>query len=85
MFKKQGARRAAARTHRQLLAAANHVVSRSALELGVEHAKPAEIVALVFGRHALRIDEAEALDYLNAVLVERGYPLRNAAPEVGDR
>lgn len=83
ILKKRAARRASARTHQQLMAAAHHVVSRSALELGVEQARAAEVVALVFGRHALRIDESEALDYLNAVLAERGYPLHSATePEV---
>ncbi|MFF1297956.1 MULTISPECIES: hypothetical protein [unclassified Streptomyces] len=73
--KKQAARRTAARQHRQLMAAARHILSRHALEGTVTRINPAEIVALVFGRHAVRITEDEAVDYLNAALADRGYPL----------
>lgn len=77
-LKKRRARKAADRRHHQLLCAANDVVSRRALLGQVEHTTPAEIVAIAFGRYELRIDEDEALDYLNAVLAERGFPLRHA-------
>ncbi|MFF7067330.1 hypothetical protein [Streptomyces pseudovenezuelae] len=72
--------RAAARRHRLLMSAASHIVSRHSLYDQVEQAAPAELAALVFGRHALRIDDEEALDYLNAVLAERGFPLIAAQP-----
>ncbi|MEU0587246.1 hypothetical protein [Streptomyces sp. NPDC006132] len=74
-LKKIRARKAADRRHRQLLRAANHVVSRRALNGQIEQADPAEIIAIAFGRYELRIDDDEALDYLNAVLAERGYAL----------
>ncbi|MET8982116.1 hypothetical protein ABZX85_41690 [Streptomyces sp. NPDC004539] len=79
-------RRAAARRHRQLMAAAERIVSRSILYSQVDTAAPADVAALVFGRHGLRIEHDEALDYLNAVLAERGYALRRTgttAPEAG--
>lgn len=76
MLKKTREQRDAALRHRQFLDIANHVVRRHILEArSGSAATPAEVVALVFGRHAARIDEAEALDYLNAVLAEHGYPL----------
>ncbi|MEU0069522.1 hypothetical protein ABZ027_08255 [Streptomyces sp. NPDC006332] len=83
-LKKIRAKKAADRRHRQLLLAANHVVNRSVLDRSVEQAAPAEIAAIAFGRYELRISDDEALDYLNAVLAERGCPLRTAdtnAPE----
>lgn len=76
-------RRAAARRHRLLMSAASHIVSRRAFYDQVEQAAPAELTALVFGRHGLRIDDAEALEYLNAVLAERGYPLYAHPPMPG--
>ncbi|XUL89709.1 hypothetical protein ACQ86D_26340 [Streptomyces galilaeus] len=77
MLKNRAARRAAYRRHQKLLAAARQIVSRHAIEGTVTHVGPAEVVALVFGRHAMRIAEAEAVEYLNAVLVDRGFPLRS--------
>ncbi|GGV13741.1 hypothetical protein [Streptomyces spectabilis] len=80
MLKKTRARRAAAVRHRQLLDTAERVVRRHILEgQSGSDATPAEMVALAFGRLALHIDEDEARDYLNAVLVERGYPLPGGA------
>ena len=86
ILKKQGARRAAARRHQQLLDAARHILSRHAIENTVTAIDPAEIVAVAFGRYAIRVTEGEATDYLNAVLADRGYPLHQAAvaPAVGD-
>lgn len=82
----RAARRAATRRHQQLLDAARHTVSRHAVEDTITRIDPAEIVSLVFGRNAIRITEAEALDYLNAVLADRGYPLHQAPakPEVDE-
>lgn len=71
--------RAAARRHRDLLTVAQRVVSRATLDRSTEQIGLAEITALAFGRHQLRITDAEALDYLNAVLAERGFPLHAAA------
>lgn len=75
LSKKQALRRAADRQHRQLMDAARHIVSRRAIESSVDRIDPAEIVALVFGRHNIRITNDDAADYLNAVLADRGYPL----------
>lgn len=80
MFEKRAARRAEDRRHQQLLRIAQHIVSRVTLERRIEDIDVAEIVAVAFGRHQLRITEDEALDYLNAVLAERGYPLRTVHP-----
>lgn len=82
-LKKIRAKQATARRHRQLLRAASDVVSRHSLLGETPNADPAEIVAVAFGRHELRIDADEALDYLNAVLAERGFPLRYASTETG--
>ena len=73
-------RRAAVRRHRLLMSAAKYIVSRRAVYDQVEQAAPAELAALVFGRYGWRIDDAEALEYLNAVLAERGFPLLAASP-----
>lgn len=83
-LKKIRARQAAGRRHRQLMRAASDVVRRHYLLGEAENATPAEIVAVAFGRHELRIDVDEALDYLNAVLAERGYALRHADAEAGE-
>ncbi|RSN13762.1 hypothetical protein DMH25_08205 [Streptomyces sp. WAC 01325] len=83
-FKDIRARKAADRRHRQLLRAANDVVSRRSLAGTIDDIDPAEIVAIAFGRHELRIDVDEALDYLNAILAERGFPLRYATAEAGE-
>jgi len=79
-------RRAATRRHRQLLNVADRIVSRHALDRELGLADPAAVTALAFGRHGLRIDDAEARDYLNAVLAERGLPLlpTPAAVQEGD-
>ncbi|MCX5345898.1 hypothetical protein [Streptomyces atratus] len=39
-----------------------------------------DLIALAFGRYQLRIDEAEAVDYLNAGLVRRGHTRRLTTP-----
>ncbi|MEV6165705.1 hypothetical protein AB0L71_28095 [Streptomyces sp. NPDC052052] len=41
----------------------------------------ADLIALAFGRYQLRIDETEAVDYLNAGLVRRGRTRRLTAPK----
>ncbi|MFD9192963.1 hypothetical protein ACFWCA_32715 [Streptomyces phaeochromogenes] len=77
-WKQRQAKKAATRRHAQLLRAAHSVVSRGTLDRSVQDIAPAEVVAVAFGRYELRITEDEALDYLNAVLAERGFPLRYA-------
>ncbi|MBT2673970.1 hypothetical protein J7E95_24745 [Streptomyces sp. ISL-14] len=72
--------RTARRRHRHLMEAAHHIVRRHALDDSTDKASGAEVAALVFGWHGLRIADDEALDYLNAVLADRGFPLL-PAPE----
>lgn len=43
-----------------------------------EEATPAQVIALAFGRHQLRITEDEAAEYLDAGLVRRGHKPRPA-------
>jgi hypothetical protein len=84
MFAKRTARRAEARRHATLLQLADRVVSRHTLHGDSMQATPAEVVALAFGRARMRVTDAEALDYLNAVLADRSLPLLPApetAPE----
>lgn len=69
-------KQAAARRHSQLLRTANDVVSRGSLDRRIADLDPALIVALAFGRYELRVTDEEAIDYLNAALAERGFPLR---------
>ncbi|NUP42345.1 MAG: hypothetical protein HOY76_36270 [Streptomyces sp.] len=61
--------RAQRRRHRHLLTIAAHVLR------SYTNASPDQVVALAFGRHGLRIETAEALDYLNAARAERGFDL----------
>ncbi|MFF4933552.1 hypothetical protein ACFY2H_32365 [Streptomyces griseofuscus] len=82
MFKLTGRRRAF-HDHRRLMHVACKVVARHATCGDPDTASTAEIVALAFGEHQMRITDAEALDYLNAALADRGYPLRPAAPQAG--
>ncbi|MEW2272157.1 hypothetical protein [Streptomyces griseofuscus] len=82
MFKSTGRRRAF-HQHQRLMRVAFKVVSRHAICGDSNTASTAEIVALAFGEHQLRITETEALNYLNAALADRGYPLRSAAPQAG--
>jgi hypothetical protein len=79
-LKKIRANRAAARRHRQLLRAADDVVSRSCLHAQTGHASPVEVIAIAFGRYQLRIGEAD----LNAVLAERGFSLRNTGTSTAE-
>ncbi|MER6103707.1 hypothetical protein ABT115_15620 [Streptomyces sp. NPDC001832] len=64
------------RRHARLMRAADSLIfgkDTEALTAG-------DLIALAFGRFQLRIDEAEAVDYLNAGLVRRGHAQRLAAP-----
>lgn len=79
MLKILKARRAEALRHAALMTTARHVISRHTLHGESLQDSPAGVVALAFGRHRLRITEAEALDYLNAQLADRGLPLLPAA------
>lgn len=85
MFKKTRERKAAAQRHRLIMAAARHIVSRHVIYGEVTRAIPAEVVAYLFGKSSLRISEAEAVDYLNAVLVDRGYPLLASSTSAGEQ
>lgn len=69
------------RRHARLMRAADSLIYGQDTEALVAD----DLVALAFGRYRLRIDEAEAVDYLNAGLVHRGHPRRLAtpAPETG--
>ena len=74
-LKKIREERAARRLHRQAMAAARHVVGRHVIGDSTDKASGAEVAAVLFGWYGVRIDEVEGLDYLNAVLADRGYPL----------
>lgn len=66
-FKKYREARNTNRRHARLMAAADHLIyGRNAEEVSA-----ADLIALAFGRHQIRITEAEAVDYLNAGLVRR--------------
>ncbi|AZM54148.1 hypothetical protein DMA15_17525 [Streptomyces sp. WAC 01529] len=75
-------RLAARQRHTQLLAAANRTIHTQLLHGNTLRPEPATMVALSFAMFAIRLDAAEARDYLNAALAERGYPLLN---EGGDQ
>lgn len=64
------------RRHAQILLIAKGLVANSAKDANT--ARPlvdaGDIQALAFGRYRLRVEEAEAAEYLNAALVEAGYP-----------
>lgn len=82
MFKNRKARRQSAVRHGLLLRVALKVVSRHVIHGDLDQVPSqtlaAEIIALAFGEQQMRITDPEALDYLNAALVDRGYPLRTA-------
>lgn len=80
LFPKRAARRADDRRHKKLMDATRHIVSRASLEHRIKDIDLTEVVALAFGRYQLRITEDDALDYLNAVHAERGFPLRSTHP-----
>ncbi|MFF2411881.1 hypothetical protein [Streptomyces sp. NPDC058092] len=68
--------RHASRRHTRLMRAADHLIyGRTDAELDA-----ADLIALVFGRHQLRITETEAVNYLNAGLVRRSRTRRLAVP-----
>jgi hypothetical protein len=75
MFETRRQIKAERQRHARLLVTAekainNHVLYREGL-----HPAPATVAALAFALFAIRLDEDEARDYLNAALAERGYPL----------
>lgn len=57
------------RRHNQGMRAARRVVY---ISTSPSHARPSDVAALAFGSFRLRLSEQEALDFLNAVLVDRG-------------
>lgn len=60
---------AARRRHNQGMRAARRVIYMS---LSARHAQPSDVVALAFGWFRLRLSEDEALEFLNAALVDQG-------------
>jgi hypothetical protein len=82
-LKKARARRAANARHRALMTIASHVIARH-VRLGDTSTATAEVIAIAFGRHQLRITDDEALDYLNAQLAERSLPLCPQTTARGD-
>ncbi|MFB7852916.1 hypothetical protein ACFC34_38690 [Streptomyces sp. NPDC056053] len=69
------------RRHARLMRAADFLI----LGQDTEALVASDLVALAFGRYQLRIDEAEAVDYLNVGLVRRSHPqgLATPTPETG--
>lgn len=64
--------------HKRVMKAALSLVGAG----GERTATPADLVALVFGRHNYELDAAEAASYLDAARVSRGarLPERDTAP-----
>jgi len=59
--------------HRLLVNLANNLVRDGMSTVnGTTKITPADYTAYVFGRSQIRLDDTEAIDYLNAVLVARG-------------
>lgn len=67
--------KAARRRHAQLLVTADKAISKQLLHGNSLRPESATMVALAFGMFEIRLDIAEARDYLNAALAERGHPL----------
>ncbi|MFJ6661602.1 hypothetical protein ACIQNG_35425 [Streptomyces sp. NPDC091377] len=61
--------------HHRLMNAAERVVRDAELSLtsSTDQVTPTQVVWLAFARYRMRIDEAEAADYLAAALVARGH------------
>ncbi|MEV5611521.1 hypothetical protein [Streptomyces sp. NPDC052225] len=79
MFETRRQARAERLRHARLLLAAEKAISSHVLRHQGMHPAPAVVVALAFALYAIRLDEDEARDYLNAALAERGYPLLDEA------
>ena len=76
-FEKYREARRAHRRHTRLMRAADHLIfGKPDAQLAA-----ADLIALAFGRHQLRITEAEAVDYLNAGLVRRDRTRRLTTPD----
>ncbi|MFD5398581.1 hypothetical protein ACFWJW_30770 [Streptomyces sp. NPDC127097] len=78
MIKKLRARkteRLARQRHVRLMSVAEHLIREAVLKptTSPEQVTAMQVACLAFARHEMRIDEAEAADYLAAALVERGY------------
>ncbi|MFE9855555.1 hypothetical protein [Streptomyces sp. NPDC005780] len=60
--------------HNAAMRAACHLIARADRDpsTGQLKVEPADLAALIFGRSRLRIDEADALEYLNSALVATG-------------
>lgn len=80
------------RRHRQLMAVADSLIEKATFLASVssrayEQVTPAHVVSAAFGRYQLRVEEAEATEYLRAVLVQRNHPfdhLPESAPAAGE-
>jgi hypothetical protein len=59
--------------HRLLMNLAKNLIRDDISTVGTK-VTPADYIAYVFGRCQIRLDDAEAIDYLNAALVARGLP-----------
>lgn len=67
--------------HKRLIRYANDlIVDDPATVNGRTRITPADYIAYVFGRTQLRLDEAEAIEYLNAALVRRGLARLDTEP-----
>ncbi|GGR45820.1 hypothetical protein [Streptomyces netropsis] len=70
----------ARKRHIRLMNVASHLVREAESRLMGEPSRvtavtAVEVATLAFGRHELRIEEAEATDYLAAALVDRGHSI----------
>ncbi|MFE3996541.1 hypothetical protein ACFXPW_33385 [Streptomyces goshikiensis] len=63
------------RRHRLLMATATAMVREAEVRILADPAsiRPDQVVSQVFGRHAMRLTEGEATDYLRAALTLRGH------------
>lgn len=75
-LRKRRQQKAARLRHWRLMMAANKAINKHILR--PDDPTPALVVALAFAMFAIRTDEAETRDYLNAALAEGGYPLLNS-------
>ncbi|MET8746181.1 hypothetical protein [Streptomyces sp. NPDC004728] len=64
------------RRHARLMRAADSLI----FGRDIDSLVPGDLIALAFGRYRIRIEEDEAVEYLNAGLVRRDRPRRLTAP-----
>lgn len=73
IFKNRREAKTASQRHARLMLAANSAINKHILREA--DATPAFVVALAFAMFAIRVDEGDARDYLNAALADGGYAL----------